>query len=306
MASIDEMMGQLADSTKRLTKSQFAGLSDLSSSDAMRFKELWLGLGAVRRRHLITQLSSEAIANVQLNYDMVFTSCLSDPDEVVRATAIEGLWECQEPGLIGILISLLKKDSSVTVKKAAARALGVFVLLAEWGKIRPRYKEQLETSLLSVIKDDTLDSELRQRALESLSYLSHEEIIDIIKAAYQGTSKAMKVSALRSMGRNADSRWLDVLLKELSSSEADLRAEAALACGELGDEKAVLNLIKSTEDEDSRVQVAAIKALGQISGRRAVKALVALCKHTEMEIKKAAEEALREAQFVSDPMSSVI
>lgn len=306
MDSVDDLIGQLADSTKRLTKSQLMGLSDMSSSEAKRFKELWQGLGSVRRRHLIAQLTTEAGENVQLNFNSVFTTCLSDPDEVVRTKAIEGLWECQEPGLIGILTSLLKDDTSKSVRKAAAKALGVFVLLAELGKIRQHYAEQLETALLNVIKNSAQDFEIRQRALESISYFSHPEIFEIIKEAYHGEEQPLKVSALRAMGRNMDFRWLTILLKELSNPKAEIRLEAAKACGDMGDEKVVISLIERSEDEDSRVQLAAIQSLGQIGGRRAIKALAGMLKHPEPKVREAAKEALQEAQFLTDPMSLAI
>ena len=306
MGSVDDLMGQLADSTKRLTKSQLVGLSDMSSSEAKRFKELWQGLGVVRRRQIIVQLTIEVGENVELNFDSVFTSCLSDPDEIVRTKAIEGLWECQEPGLIRILTSLLKDDSSQIVRAAAAKALGVFVLLAELGEIRQHYAEQLEAALLNVIKNSTQDLELRQRALESISYFSHEPIFEVITEAYRGEEQPMKVSALRAMGRNLDSRWLTILLKELSNPQSDIRLEAAKACGEMGDEKTVIKLIERSEDEDSGVQLAAIQALGQIGGKRAINALSGMLKHREPKVREAAREALQEAQFVSDPMSLAI
>lgn len=303
MASVDELMGQLADSTKLLTKSQLVDLSDMPSSEAKRFKELWQGLGSVRRRHLIAQMTTEAGENVQLNFGSIFTSCLGDPDEVVRTKAIEGLWECQEPGLIGILTSLLKDDTSKSVRKAAAKALGVFVLLAEWGKIQQHYGEQLETALLNVIKDNAQDLEIRQRALESVSYFSHQEIVEIINEAYNGEEQPMKISALRAMGRNLDLKWLTILLKELSNPKAEMRLEATRAYGEMGDEKAVIKLIERSEDEDSGVQLAAIQSLGRIGGTRAIRALRDMLKHPEPKVREAAREALQEAQFSTDSIS---
>lgn len=306
MASVDNLMGQLADSTKRLTKSQLDGLSDLSPTDTKRFKELWQGLGVVRRRQLIAQLTSEVGENVQLNFNSVFISCLGDPDDVVRRRAIEGLWECEEPGLIGMLTSLLKNDTSRSVRVAAAKALGIFVLLAELGNIRQRYADQLEIALMDVIKQNAEDLELRQRALESISYFGHGAIVELIESAYSGDEQPMKISAVRAMGRNLDVRWLSILLEELTNPQAAMRAEAAKACGEMGDEKAVVKLIERTQDEDTGVQLAAIQALGQIGGKRVVKALAAMLKHPEPKVREAAQQALQEAQFLADPTSSVI
>ncbi|MBI4288426.1 MAG: HEAT repeat domain-containing protein [Chloroflexi bacterium] len=303
MATLENLMAQLADSTKNPAASQLARLSDLSLPDARRLEELWPGLGVVRRRQVVRQLVAEAEAKVEVNFDRVFKICLKDSDEAVRAKAIEGLWECHELSLVETLIALLETDPAHSVRAAAAKALGTFALLAELGKLRPRYQALLRDPLLRLMEDNSQPLDVRRQALESVSYFSQERVVDAIERAYQDSDPDLKISALRAMGRNLDPRWLETLLSELSSPQVELRLEAARACGDLGDEKAVLNLAEMTEDEDSEVRLAAVHALGQIGGRQAVRALTNLLQHPVTAMRKAAKEALEEAQFSGDAIS---
>lgn len=303
MASLENLMAQLADSTRRPAASQLARLSDLSLAEASRFEELWPGLGVVRRRQVIRQLAADAESRVEMNFDRVFNACLKDSDEVVRVKAIEGLWECHDTGLIETLVTMLLEDPAQSVRAAAAKALGVFVLLTELGKLRPRYHERLSDSLMKVLQNSGQPIEVRQQALESLAYFSETRVVDVIEEAYKGHERDMKLSALRAMGRNLDGKWLELLLTEMSSAETEFRLEAVKSCGEMGDQKAVLRLIERAEDEEAGVQLAAVHALGQIGGKRAIKALAALVQHPKAAVREAAREALQEAQFSEDTMS---
>lgn len=303
MASLENLMAQLADSARCPAASQLARLSDLSLAEASRFEELWPGLGVVRRRQVIRQLVAEAESEVEVNFDRVFKSCLKDSDEMVRIKAIEGLWECHDTGLVETLVALLLEDPAQSVRAAAAKALGVFVLLAELGKLRPRHYERLSESLRQALNDSAQPVEVRQRALESLACFSEARVVEAIEEAYAGNEREMKVSAIRAMGRNLDGKWLELLLAEMSSEETEFRLEAVKSCGELGDQRAVLRLIETVEDEDSGVQLAAVRALGQIGGRRAIKALAALLQHPKAPVREAAREALQDAQTSDDPMS---
>lgn len=298
-------MAKLADPARRPAPSRLYRLSDLSLQEARDFEEHWPKLGVACRRQLIRQLMVEVEAKVELNFDRVFKACLKDPDESVRAKAIEGLWECHDPSLIVTLLTLLHEDPAQSVRVASAKALGVFVLLAELGKLRPHYEAQLREALLREIENNRQPLDVRQQVVESIAYFSHAEVSEIIKKAYRSTEPQMQIGAIRAMGRNLDSKWLGVLLLELSNSEVEWRLAATIACGELGDEKAVPHLIKRLEDEDSQVQLTAIQALGQLGNKDVIKALNNMLNHPRPTLRKAAREALQEALLSDAPISIV-
>ena len=76
-----------------------------------------------------------AEADVRADFNAVFRFCLGDEDEVVRALAIEGLWEDVDTCLIGPLLRLLVNDPAVSVRAAAAISLGRYVLRGELGEL---------------------------------------------------------------------------------------------------------------------------------------------------------------------------
>lgn len=304
MSTVAEVMAQLADSARQPTASVLSRLSDLSAGDAQRFEELWPGLGVVRRRQIIQQMVAQAEVKIDLNFHRVLKACLKDTDATVRLQAIQGLWECREPSLIEPLIGLLYHDPAPAVRGAVAQALGSFVLLAELGKLPPRYGAQLEEALRRAFEDDSQPLEVRQPVLESIAYFSQSRVFELIEQAHRGSQPEMRLSAIRAMGRNLDSHWLDTLLLELGSSEAEMRREAALACGQLGEARAIPYLAELiAEDKDLEVQRLAIHALGEIGGKRAIHALAPLLTHPREAVRLAARKAVEAAQFLDDPLS---
>ncbi|MBE0415632.1 MAG: HEAT repeat domain-containing protein [Dehalococcoidia bacterium] len=294
-------LAEISDENKPLVSSKLANLSTLSTEELKLFLEAWASMDVKRRRQIISQFVELAEANPKVNFDNIFLTCLHDPDEIVRAKSIEGLWECEHCSLIDLFITLLREDSKELVRAAAAIALGKFAMLAELEKLRPEDRAKVERALLAVIDDQQL--EVRRRAIEAIAPLSLPRVKEIIQEAYESDDAGMRVSAIHAMGRNCDPAWLPTLVRELGSIDAEMRYEAAVACGELGEEGAVPHLVKLIRDLDSQVRLSAIAALGKLGGSEAGEALRECLNHPDEPIREAAEEALEELGFGEDPFS---
>ena len=299
--SLERCLADLSDEDKRLPSSSLADLSDLSPEKLELFLGAWSRMRVARQRQIMSKLVELAEGNPSLNFDDIFRACLHDPDEIVRAKAIEGLWECENRALIAPLITLLREDNKESVRAAAAMALGRFALLAELEKLRPEDGERVQETLLSAIDDQGEQPEVRRRAIEAIAPLSLPRVQDIISQAYNSDDAKMRASALYAMGRNGDPVWLPTVVKELGSQDAEMRFEAAVACGELGDEQAVPHLVRLISDIDSQVQLSAVAALGQIGGGEAQEALRGCLEHPDEHVRQMATEALEEADLEREP-----
>ena len=294
---------ELSDDGRPLVMARLVNLSDMPAEELHLFREAWAGMSPQRRREISASLVTLAEENANLNFDDIFLACLHDPDETVRVSSIDGLWEYEKRALIEPMIALLRGDRKESVRAAAAMALRKFTMLAELGKIRPDDAAKVERALFAAIEDGEEQNEVRRRAVEAVAPLSQPYVKQIIQRAYHSEDVTMRVSAVYAMGINSDPAWLPTLLHELDSAEAEMRFEASNACGELGEEEAVLHLIRLVHDMDTQVQLSAIAALGKIGGNEAEAALHGLLGHADEHIRDAAQDAVEELKREEDPFT---
>ena len=296
LSPIEEIITQLADSSKPLLNSSLADLSNITTEKLNSLKEVWPTIESQRRRQIVSRLVELAEDNFELDFDSIFKNCLSDQDAEVRSKAIEGLWENEEPSLIHTLIAIMEQDNSKLVQAAAATGLGKFTTLAAQKKLRPAYTSKIYRALLAVIDDRNKPAEVRRRALEAIAPLDSPEVEKAIGEAYRSSNRTLRVSAIYAMGRNGNPSWLSIILDEAGSPDTEIRYEVARACGELGEEEAVPCLINLAADPDIEIQLAAIEALGQTGGTEAKNFLEQCLDASNEVVQQAAEQALNELQ----------
>ncbi len=298
----ESYLDEIADSSRKLKVSGLQRLSNLPGDPIERLAQRWPEIDLRRRRKIVEALNNLEEDSVEYNFDQVFILALEDADAEVRLAAIRGLWECESPALIDSFAALLEGDDNGAVRAEAALALGRFVVLAELGRLRPRYFERVESALARAIEKPAELEEVRARALEAIGAHDAPWVRQAVREAYESGNHRLKVGAVHAMGRSCEARWLPLLVKELGSDEAELRYEAAVACGSLGDDAAVDPLVRVVLDEDDDVRAAAMGALGEIGGSRAKDALMLLLDSESPATREAAAAALAEIDFAEDPL----
>jgi len=303
---LSNTLARLQDASAPLSDTLLQSLSDLDRHGRGAFQAVWPRLSTDRRRAIIAALVTVAEENLNVDFKFVLRQALDDPDEEVRAQAVSGLWEDENPSLTGPLLRLLNEDPAERVRAEAAGALGQFILMGELGQMDERRAFGVQEALLRVYGNPKESLEVRRHALESLAFSSDEVIHDIIEAAYRNGEDRMVTSAIFAMGRSADPHWQRTILNELKSSNAEFRCEAARAAGELELVEAVHLLDEITQsDADDQVRAMAIHALGQIGGKEARRVLETLDETEENpELREAVAEALGELAFLEDALDA--
>jgi HEAT repeat protein len=283
-----------------LKPSLLYNLSKLEPEEHACVIAIWPSIPAPRRHALVKQLVEIAETNFEVDFESIFRLGLRDDDAEVRATSVEGLWEVEDLALMDELLDLLHKDLSVRVRAAAALSLGRYLLLSELGKLPAERCRPVYEMMRDIILDIGEDLDVQRRALESIAYVSHNDVITMLQDAYDHPEEKMRVSAVFGMGRSADERWIEIVMGELFNVNPEMRYEAARACGELQARVAVPRLAELLDDPDREVQEAAVWALGQTGGKEARRLLEICFEEGDEVIRHAAEEALQELEFFFD------
>lgn len=281
-----------------LSPSLLFALSDVNRQELQQFATVWQTLSADKRGRVTQAMAELAEERVETDFSRIFRYLLDDENAEVRANAINGLWEEEDPTLATQMIGALRSDPAASVRAAAAEGLGRFLLLAETKRVPAALGDEIETALLAAIRSND-DPLVRRRAIESISYLESETVRDIIAFAYADDDAKMRATALFAMGRSADPYWKRTVVQELYSPDPQLRFEAARAVGELEFKAAVPRLVELVDDADREVQSAAITSLGQIGGKEARRALVAIIESDDQVAAEIAQDALDELAFAS-------
>lgn len=271
--------------------------SDLDGDKLAQWRTVWMALNADRRVALIEQLREQAEEDLESDFRPLFRATLSDPDERVRLTSIEGLYEDEHASLITPLIAILRDDPSPTVQAAAAESLGRFVYSGELDRITESRRDQVYAALMRALLLSPQESLLHRRALEALAYVSNEEMDLQIRDAYHSPNDLLRLSAIVAMGHSQNRAYTELIRDELHSVSPAVRREAARASGELEDEDAVNDLGPLLDDPDEGVRFAALDALAMIGGRDARKMIEAAAASEDEATAEHAEAALDEFDF---------
>lgn len=273
-------------------------LSDLDRAQLERFQHAWLPITDPQRRRVMQALGDLARDHIQLNFDRIYRLGLDDLAGDVRRTAIENLWESEDPTLVPMFLHALADDPQADVRAAAAAALGPFVYLGEVGHLEPEPLRQMEDALLLAAERDH-DDAVRLRALESIGFSSRDEVGPLVAAAFRSGRESAERSALLAMGRSANEDWAQDVRSRIHSPSPALRREAVRAAGELELRDSLPGVIELLEDVDDGVRRAAIWSLGQLGGPHARQALEQLARQAEGEVEIALlEDALDNLAFV--------
>ena len=277
-----------------LEPASLTALSDLDDVRLAQFRSAWGGFGTKRRHSILLQLGELANSKIELSFEAVNRFALQDSDPPSRAQAIGNLWESEDPQLARQLLDMLSADQVTEVRKAAAEALGSFVLLAETEDLAEQLRLEIEQGLLKAVRSDP-SKEVREGCLQSLGFSTRDEVPELIEMAYSSGESSSLRAALRAMSRSADSRWAPLVMAKLQDPEPGARFEAVQAAGELDIREASEELVDLLEDVDDRIRKAAIWSLSQVGGSIAIAALE--------QLQESASES--EAQLIQDALDNL-
>ena len=294
---LTHLLNNLGDHREPVLEPLLYGLSDLDRQGMLEFQAAWDEISPARRHAIVSRLATLAKEHIEVNFDAIFRQCLNDPEAVVRTAAVEGLWENEDPALIGPLARLLEEDEDTEVRSAAAISLGRFVLLGELEEIEAAAAFRAESALWSALHAEDEDIEVLRRAVEAIAYSGEMAARDVIQDAYYHDDERMRMSALFAMGRSADPYWRDLVLLELTGDHPGLRYEATRAVGELELNESIPYLLALLAEEDAEAREAAIIALGQIGGEEARRALLECLDSDDESIRDAADIAFEMLQI---------
>lgn len=286
-----------------LSSQEVDALSVLEGADLEAFREVWQRLPAAARARLIRGLHGAAEQRLRLDFSALNQLALDDADERVRLAGVECGLEDRSPRLLDDLLDLVRTDPSRKVRQSAAEDLARFALLGELENLDPESTRRVRERLLEVIHAQDEDAAVRASALAALGYFSDEAMMRELATAF--TDPALRLGAVRGMGRSADPRWTDRLMPVLGSEDPQMREEAARALGEIEDERAVSPLIELVDDKVQSVRLAAIDALGEIGGDEAREALLYALEDVDDTVRQAAEKAISDLEErEDDPLDS--
>jgi len=296
--SVPDLMEQLISSPEDPDIHALMGFSDLSRADIALIRKMWPSVPADRRRLVVTELVDFAQHDISYHLVRFLQLMLNDEDPIVRAAAVNGLWDDVAPELASEFLHLLQHDPDDSVRAAAAQMLGSYILAGELDELDSSYAMRIEQALLAIIHNLQEPVEIRARSLESVAFSSEVGVRQLIEDAYYSAEEEMRISSLVSMGRSADVRWRGLVRAELQNPSRTMRTQAAIATGELENRDALSDLILLLEDRSQSVRLGAIFALGRIGGKEATNALEFVSSHED-----APDEEIEAARFAMEEMA---
>ncbi|MDQ3811757.1 MAG: HEAT repeat domain-containing protein [Chloroflexota bacterium] len=274
-----------------MPQAEVDALSMLEGADLARFREVWAALAAPARARLIRALHGAAEKRLRLDFSALNQLALDDPDARVRLAGIQSALEDRSPALLDRLLAILRDDQHIELRVAAAEDLARFALLAELEDLDRDAAARLRAALEAAAGDQAEDPRVRNSALAALGYFSDLAMMERLAGAF--SLPALRLGAVRGMGRSADPRWTDRLMPVLGSDDPRMRLEAARALGEIEDERAVTPLVEVMDDPVPEVRLAVINALGAIGGEEAREALLYAAEDADDAIREAVHRALQ-------------
>lgn len=301
MKTLDVVLQELTDPNEELSVAGLYALSALDKEQITQVQAIWPQLSTERREAVMRHLVEIGEDSFETDFSAVYRLGLIDPDPQVCASAIGGLWEDATPDLIPIFLQRISAGEPDIVRAAAASTLGRYLFDSEIDALPAAKAQPIITALKAIYKDVAEPIEIRRRTLESLSFLTDDEVSHLITQAYHHTDEKMRLSAVFAMGRSLDTeRWGETVLEELTSTLPGMRFEAARAAGELEYTPAIKHLVPLLEDVDEEVQLITVWALGEIGGDKARKLLQAVLESDAEHLHEEAEDALAELEFKAD------
>jgi HEAT repeat protein len=285
--------------------SDLLGFSDLSGADLTSLESRWPRIEPELRASVVREAFDLGQEDFKLQFARLFLFATRDDDPQVRQLAVAALGFEVDPSSAERLIEILRDDLSDDVRSDAAKSLGPYVMLAEFGELPESLAERLATQLFDVAEDEDESWHVRRRAAESAAAFGPNDRVNrLVQRMYDEDEMGLRASALYAAGRGNQRTWLTVAIEEFANEDAEIRFEAARSAGMFGDVDALPGLSElARSDHDVDVRHAAIAAIGEIGGAGANRILMRLSESAPESDQEVIDDAMVEAALESDPLS---
>jgi HEAT repeat protein len=209
-------------------------------------------------------------------------SCLSDPDQAVRALACDALARIGNPSAVPSLFPLLGDPSPRIVQAAIAaiQSLG-----------------SPETERLALAAARSSSREVRRAAFRIITYFGYTSALDLLIEAIHGSDERLRDGAVHGLPFIEDPRAMEALLATARHENARTRAAAMRALGQCrGEPRVTATLQEGLTDPDAWVRYYACQSLGRLAFEPAAEAIAALFNDDAGQVRVAAVEALSHMQ----------
>jgi HEAT repeat protein len=216
--SIEELIADLANSDKPLSRVRLTELSNLSLEGVVFLSRVWMSIGLKRRQQIIYRLIELAEDNFELNFDSILENCLKDQDDEVRSKPIDVRRRALE-AVAPLSLTRVKKVvmEAYQSHNAQLRASAVYAI----GKSCNR------SWLLIILKElANADTEIRYEAAGACGELGEEEAIPYLIELISDPDTNVQLATIQAIGKIGGSEARECL-EECRSNPGEVIQEAA-------------------------------------------------------------------------------
>jgi len=242
-------------------------LSDIPKPDLEKLRRSWNLISPARKVILMENIEVVHESEITSNFEDIAILALDDGNATVRTSGVRLFSDYENSYYVNKFIDMLENDPDIGVRSQSAITLGKYLYLAEVEKIDSKYRDQINDVLLRILRSNE-NVLVRQKALESFGYSSHDEVKEFIYTAYNSGDYNWLSSSLEAVGRSADDQYASLVLPMLAHPEMRIQRCAVYAAGELELSSAKKLLLKMVMelDQDEDLWVEAVSALSKIGG----------------------------------------
>ena len=201
-----------------------------------------------------------------------------DPDQGVRAAAVDALDQHGQPALERLVARLSDRDLETAADWVAARAFA------------------------EVLDDD--QPELRMAAATGLGRVGDPGVTSKLVQRLGDPDPRVRTRSAVACGRIEDPRAVQGLEGRLGDADADVRQAAADALGKIGSDPALAALLRFAADENESVRRVVVDALGHFGSLEPVDALVGALEDDHEMVRRTAMFSLVEILSNAPPQQS--
>ncbi|NMB94152.1 MAG: HEAT repeat domain-containing protein [Flexilinea flocculi] len=264
---IAEIIAALPNGIQALRKEDLYSFSYLNDDNLSNLKTIWPGVSSETKNSLYEGLYLLYNEDMLVDFSMMGSFGVNDADPIVRRYSLGLMVECRRSSFLKKVLEIACNDPDTDVRQSAIEILGQFVIDMETKSIPVKEKKRILTVLEALIQDP--DEKIRLHAMESLAYMDHPLVADLIKSALLSTKEENVIAGLRAVQHSLNRKWADRIVDLIDHPDPDIQAEAIKAAGLIQSRKTIkpiLNLLTNFDELDNDVLDAAILAISLIGG----------------------------------------